>query len=291
MTTPTGVLLGTYTPGTPEWQAARAGLCITATEIAAVLGLSPWQSRFSLWHKKAGLPTAPFQPSVAMEWGIRHEPTVAAKYAEMHPELTLTETGTWRHAEREWQRATPDRVGDDRLVEIKTATVDDDWGEPGTDEVPIYYRCQVMQQMDVLGYRRTDIALLVGNCDYREYTVWFDEDDAKVMRDAAVRFLDDVRTGNRPPIDGADATYQTIRVQPDGLEDRDVQIPAQLAARYETAQQHAKDAGTELTQVRGELLDLLGNAKRAVVGDRRIAYRTVREDGTTHSLQPYRSTT
>lgn len=288
--TPTGVLLGSFTPGTPEWDKARAGLCITATEIAAVLGLSPWQSRFSLWHKKAGLPTPPFTPSAAVEWGIRHEPTVAAKYAEMHPELTLTETGTWRHVDREWQRATPDRLADDRLVEIKTATTDHGWGEPGTDEVPIYYRCQVIQQMDVLGYRRTDVALLVSGHDYREYTVTYDETDAKVMRDAAERFLDDVRQGNRPPIDGADATYQTIRVQPDGLEDRDVEVTVEEAAAYEVAQLQAKTVNDELTAAKSVLLDRIGNGKRAVCGDRRIAYRTVRDDGTTLALQPYRST-
>lgn len=288
--TPTGILLGTFTPGTPEWDKARAGLCITATEIAAVLGLSPWQSRFSLWHKKAGLPTPPFTPSAAMEWGIRHEPTVAAKYAEMHPELTLTETGTWRHVDREWQRATPDRLADDRLVEIKTATVDDGWGEPGTDEVPIYYRCQVIWQMDTLGYRRTDVGLLVGNCDYREYTVEYDEDDAYVMRSAAEEFLADVRNGTRPPIDGADATYQTIRVQPDGLEDRDVEIPFGTVCRWDAAYEAHQIADAELTKVRGEVLDLIGNAKRAVCESRRIAYRTVRDDGTTLALQPYRST-
>ncbi|MFE0039385.1 YqaJ viral recombinase family protein [Streptomyces sp. NPDC059015] len=293
-TTPTGVLLGTYTPGTPEWQAARAGLCITATEIAAVLGLSPWQSRFSLWHKKAGLPTPPFEADPAMEWGTRLEPAVAQKWADEYDAVAVAPTGTWRHDSRDWQRATPDRLvvtptGRVELLEVKTSPFGDDWGPADSDELPLHYRCQIQWQLDTLGLDLCHVALLIGGWDYREYTVAYDETDAKVMRDAAVRFLDDVRTGNRPPIDGADATYQTIRVQPDGLEDRDVQIPAELAARYETAQQHAKDASAELTQVRGELLDLLGNAKRAVVGERRIAYRTVREDGTTHSLQPYRS--
>ncbi|MFC5802751.1 YqaJ viral recombinase family protein [Streptomyces formicae] len=287
--TPTGVLLGQFTPGTEAWDKARAGLCITATEIAAVLGLSPWQSRFSLWHKKAGLPTLPFQSDPAMEWGVRLEDAVADKWAEQN-DMSLHTTGTWRHRDREWQRATPDRIGDDCLVEVKTSPFGDDWGPSGSDILPVHYRCQIQWQLDTLGLDVCHVALLIGGWDYREYTVAYDETDAKVMRDAAERFLDDVRQGNRPPIDGADATYQTIRVQPDGLEDRDVQIPAELANRYETAQQQAKDAGTELTQVRGELLDLIGNAKRAVVGDRRIAYRTVREDGTTHSLQPYRST-
>ncbi|MGQ4513628.1 lambda-exonuclease family protein [Streptomyces sp. DW26H14] len=295
VTAPTGVLLGVFEPGTPEWEQARAGLTITATEIAAVMGLSPWQSPFSLWHKKAGLKTPPFESNPAVEWGVRHEPTVAAKYADEHPEIRLSETGTWRHREREWQRATPDRIAEsclshDRLLEVKTATVDLGWGEPGTDQVPIHYRCQVIWQMDVLGYRRTDFALLVGNCDYREYTVEYDETDAKLMREAAERFLDTVCRGERPAIDGADATYQTIRVQPDGREDVDVEIPLEVAARYEVAQQQASALKAELTAAKSDVLDRIGNGYRAVLDGRRIAYRTVREDGTTKALMPYRST-
>lgn len=287
--TPTGVLLGQYTPGTPEWEQARAGLCITATEIAAVVGLSPWQSRFSLWHKKAGLPTPPFQPNPAMEWGNRLEAAVAQKFADEHG-MELRTTGTWRHQDREWQRATPDRIGDDCLVEVKTSPFGDEWGPAGSDTIPVYYRCQIQWQMDVTGYRTTHIALLVSGHDYREYTVEYDSDDAKILRDAAERFLDDVRQGNRPPIDGADATYQTIRVQPAGREDRDVEIPFGLVCRWDTAYDAHRKADEQLAQVRGEVLDLIGDGYRAVCEGRRIAYRTVNDDGTTLALQPYRST-
>ncbi|MFF1348458.1 YqaJ viral recombinase family protein [Streptomyces sp. NPDC058322] len=287
---PTGVLLGTYTPGTPEWDRARAGLCITATEIAAVMGLSPWASRFSLWHKKAGLPTPPFEGNPAVEWGNRLEPVVAKKFADEHPELELRTTGTWRHRDRDWQRATPDRIAQDRLVEVKTSPFGDGWGPSGSDEIPIYYRCQVQWQLDTLGLDVCHVALLVSGHDYREYVVEYDETDARVMREAAERFLDNVRQGNRPPIDGADATYQTIRVQPVGREDRDVEISAEYAADYEIAQQAYRAADTELTRARGQILDAIGTGYRAVHGDRRIAYRTVKDDGTTLALQPYRGT-
>ncbi|MEU9436550.1 lambda-exonuclease family protein [Streptomyces sp. NPDC048252] len=287
--TPTGVLLGRFTPGTPEWDEARKGLCITATEIAAVLGLSPWMSRFTLWHKKAGLPAAPFEASPEMRWGSRFEDDVAEEFAERHPEHPLLETGTWRHQDRVWQRATPDRLWGNSITEIKTAASPDGWGPDGGDEVPVHYRCQVLWQQDTLGlHAPARLAVLILPYDYREYVVEYDETDAKVMRDAAERFLDDVRHGNRPPIDGATDTYRTIRVQPDGLEDRDVEIPADLVARWDAAYSTAAAAAAELTQVRGEVLDLIGNAKRAVHGDRRIAYRTVR-DGKTYSLNPYTS--
>jgi putative phage-type endonuclease len=286
---PTGILLGQYTPGTPEWEQARAGLCITATEIAAVVGLSPWQSRFSLWHKKAGLPTPPFQPNPAVEWGNRLEDAVARKFADEHG-MELLKTGTWRHRDRDWQRATPDRIGDNCLVEVKTSPFGEGWGPAASDEIPVYYRCQVQWQMDVTGYRTTHVALLVSGHDYREYIVEYDEADAQILRDAAERFLDDVRRGNRPPIDGADATYQTIRVQPDGREDVDVEIPFGTVCRWDEAYEKHHASEAELAAVRGEVLDLIGNGYRAVCEGRRIAYRTVNADGTTLALQPYRST-
>jgi predicted phage-related endonuclease len=245
-------------------------------------------SPFSLWHKKSGLKTPPFEMSAPIEWGTRLEPAVAAKFADEHPEYDLQETGTWRHPEREWQRATPDRIAG-RIVECKTSPFGDGWGPAGSDEFPIHYRCQITWQQDTLGlFEPAHLAVLIGGWDYREYVVPYDETDAKTMRDAAEKFLDTVRNAQRPPIDGADATYQTIRVQPDGLEDRDVEIPIEDAARYEIAQQQMALVKTELTAAKGVLLDHIGNGKRAVVGDRRIAYRTVR-DGQTHSLSPYTS--
>jgi putative phage-type endonuclease len=299
---PEGVLIGHLTPGTAAWEEARTGLTITATEIAAVVGLSPWMSRFTLWHKKAGLPTAPFEMNPAIEWGTRLEDAVAQKWEDEHPGQLAAPAGTWRHRERQWQRATPDRliypqpagefeipdtaVG---LLEVKTSPFGDDWGPDGAEDgVPVWYRCQAIWQMDTLGLHRTRFAVLIGGWDYREYTVDWDADEARILRDAAERFLDDVRHGKRPPIDGATDTYQTIRVQADGIEDRDVEIPANLVARWDAAYQAVAASAADLTQVRGEVLDLIGNGRRAVCGDRRIAYRTVR-DGHTYSLHPYTS--
>jgi putative phage-type endonuclease len=300
---PEGVLLGHFTPGSAAWDEVRTGLCITATEIAAVVGLSPWMSRFTLWHKKSGLNVAPFEMTSAVEWGTLLEDAVAGKWEDEHPGQLAASAGTWRNRERDWQRATPDRliypqpanefeIPDQAtgLLEVKTSPFGDDWGPDGADDgVPVWYRCQVMWQMDALGLRRTDFAVLISGHDYREYVVEYDEGEAKILRDAAVQFLDEVRNGVRPPIDGADDTYRTIRVQPDGFDDIDVEIPAEDAARYETAQAASKAAAAELTAAKGVVLDHIGTGKRAVVGERRIAYRIPKPDGTTKSLNPYKT--
>ncbi|GAA2485040.1 YqaJ viral recombinase family protein [Streptomyces thermolineatus] len=296
--TPEGVFLGVLRPGTPEWDAARAGLTITATEIAAVVGLSPWQSRFSLWHKKAGLPGKPFESSPAMEWGVRLEDAVARKFGDNHPELHVAKTGTWRHRAREWQRATPDRLllptdgkSATALLEVKTSPDGGEWGEDGTDQVPIHYRCQVLWQLDTLGLDECHVAVLIGGCDYREYRISYDKGEAELLREAAIEFLDDVQDGRRPPIDGADATYQTVKAQPDGVDPDPVDIDPLLADRYRQVRADEAEVTARGRQVRAELLDAMGNHTRAhALGDL-VAYRTVHPDGTTRALQPARDRT
>lgn len=299
---PDGVLIGHLTPGTAAWDEARAGLTITATEIAAVVGLSPWMSRFTLWHKKAGLPTPPFEMNPAVEWGNRLEDVVAQKWEDEHPGLLAAPAGTWRHRERQWQRATPDRLVYPQpsnefeipdtatsLLEVKTSPFGDEWGPSGDENgVPIWYRCQVIWQMDALGLHRTDFAVLISGHDYREYTVEYDEADAAILRDAAERFLDDVRQGVPPEIDGSEQTYSTIRLQPDRYDPVDVEIPGPIASDYEVIGAQYKAVGEQYTQAKSRLLAALGTGKNAMHLGRRIAYRVANDDGTTKQLQPAR---
>jgi putative phage-type endonuclease len=301
-TVPDGILIGHLTPGTAAWEEARTGLTITATEIAAVVGLSPWMSRFTLWHKKAGLPTPPFEMNPAIEWGNRLEDAVADKWQDEHPGQLAAPAGTWKHREREWQRATPDRLiypqpADEfdvpeqavGLLEVKTSPFGDEWGPDGAEDgVPIHYRCQVIWQMDVLGLRRTEFAVLISGHDYREYVVEYDEADATILRDAAERFLYDVRQGVPPEIDGSEQTYSTIRLQPDRYDPIDVEIPGPIASDYEVIGAQYKAVGEQYTQAKSRLLAALGTGKNAMHLGRRIAYRVANEDGTTKQLQPAR---
>ena len=208
-----------------------------------------------------------------------------------------------RHKDRPWQRATPDQLlypvtpDEDwpgavdiaaqptELLEAKTSPYGDGWEEG----VPVHCRCQAIWQMDTLGiHTRTHIALLVSGHEYREYVIEYDPADAKLMRETAEQFLADVAAGKRPPIDTSDVTYQTIRRQAEGREDVEVEIPAEMAARYEAAQDAVKAAGDELTGAKSAVLDAIGGNRWAAVNERRVAYRTVKADGTTLALQPAR---
>jgi putative phage-type endonuclease len=280
------VVLGHFEPGSDDWHAARAN-GIGGSEIAAVLGLSPHESRFSLWHRKKAL-IGPVEESEEMYWGKVHEPGICARFAAEHPDFAVTPAPTYCHPDRPWQIANPDRHAGPDLFEAKTARDAEGWGEQGTDQIPVHYRAQCIHYMDVTGARRCWVAVLIAGSEYREYVVDYDEAEAQILREAGARFMDDLARDVRPDIDGHSATYQAIREIPDGLDPVDVEISTLLRDRFYAAQDAAWAAEDELTACKGELLDAIGTGQRAVCERERIATRTVR-NGSTYSLMPART--
>ncbi|MFE7360697.1 YqaJ viral recombinase family nuclease [[Kitasatospora] papulosa] len=287
-------VLGWFEPGTPDWHAARAA-GIGGSEIAAVMGISPYESRFSLWHRKQGL-IAPVEESEEMYWGKVHEPGICARFAALHPELFVSMAPTYADAEHPWMIANPDRLivpapRTDRPVEIveaKTARDEHGWGEPGTDVIPVHYRAQCLWYMRVLRVTRCHVAVLIAGSEYREYVIQYDAAEADLMVTAGAEFMRTVRQHERPDIDGHAATFQTIKALPEGQDDIDIEVTAAARDRYFAALAAAKDADEEKRAAAGLLLDEIGTGRRAVCERRTVATRTVR-DGRTHSLQPARN--
>lgn len=287
-------VLGWFEPGTTEWHAARAA-GIGGSEIAAVMGISPYESRFSLWHRKQQL-IAPVEESEVMYWGKVHEPAICERFETLHPDLRVAYSPTYAAADRRWQIANPDRLivtdyvtgQPTAIVEAKTARDDHGWGEPGTDEIPVHYRAQCLWYLDVLQVSRCHVAVLIAGSEYREYVVDYDETDVAAMREAGAEFMRTIRQHERPDIDGHAATFQTIKALPDGQDDIDIEVSTARRDRYFTALNAAKAADEEKRAAAGLLLDEIGTGRRAVCERRTVATRTVR-DGRTHSLQPARN--
>jgi putative phage-type endonuclease len=282
ITAPTGILLPTIEPGTPEWLRR-----MSASKIAAVLGLSPWESRFSLWHRMAGL-AEPEPDDDVKRRGHYLEPACAAWFADQHPDWQIATTGTWVHVDDDKLAATPDRLvtcdtGEARLLECKTDGGDDDWGTPLTDQVPIYYRAQVQWQMHVTGLRVCHLAVLTKFLEFREYVIEYSAADALTMVDAARGFLDTLPGGpkaRRPDLDGHSATYQVVRELHPQISGEDFDVPPDLAWDFCAAQHQLKAAKATEQTVRTRLADAMGDAKRARFDGQTIADRRAKTGGT-----------
>jgi putative phage-type endonuclease len=293
-------------PAHPEWfEARRAG--ITASEIAAVLGLSPYESPFSLyWRKKGVIGEQPDDP--AMRWGRRLERYILDEFIQRHyDEFDFGWAGLYAHAERPWQMASPDALLVDAnggtllnpvaLAEAKTTGSWDGWGDDGTDQVPIHIRCQAIWQADVLGVPCVYVPVVNGRT-YREYVVEADPQDALVMRCKAQAFLDALNYGTPPDLDGTDATLTTLKQLHPDLDDTETEVPATLARQWAAACAAEKKAKARKKTAEAKLRDRMGRARVAVHGGQRIATRVVvdvkpYEVGPVHKdyLNPPRETT
>jgi putative phage-type endonuclease len=267
------ILLGQLEPNTSEWDEIRSR-GIGGSEIAAVVGLSPWVSRFALWHRKRGT-LGKQDVNAGMNWGHRLESVICDAWSEKRDMLDVERAGTYCHPDRRWQLANVDRLlYDDEfrpnpvgLLEVKTAHQYDahEWGPDGSDEIPPYYRCQVLWYMDVLGVPEAHLAVLIGGSDYREYVIPYSADEAGWLREQGEQFWREVQAGIPPAIDAHDATYEAVRKMHPDINGEDVVIPNQVYAEYATTKKAADKAAAEHKRAKSTLLDLMGDARRALI--------------------------
>lgn len=276
----TGIRLGNYEPGTPEWSAARRRR-IGGSEIAAVLGLSPWESPFSLWWRKQGA-LGPIPDSELLWWGREMEPVIAKRVAREHPESDVRRCATYVNKDRDYQLISPDRLllarggtGRWRVVEIKHAFDGEEWGD-GPEDIPIYYRCQVIWAMDTLGVEEHYLAVYHGGGKYREYLIRYDEHDALILRKRAAEFMDTIERGDAPDIDGHAATYAAVQEMHPDIDGTDLDLPASIADPYLAALQAAQDAAEAKRRTSAEVITAMGQARRAIYG--------VKADGNPRSI-------
>lgn len=241
---------------TPAWHKARRGK-VSASEIASILGISPYQSRFDLWWEKSGEPPLR-DDNRAMSRGRRVEPLVLEDFGDEHPEFSLRQVGLVENVDRPWQVCTPDQLAYESdhvcpqgplgkqlhecesvpvaVVEAKTAGGSEGWGTRGTDEIPVHYRAQVLWQMDTLGLEVAYLPVWVG-FDYRCYEVAYDAADVAFMRDQAVAFLDSLNAGIPPDVDDHVTTTDRLKRLHPSLVDEVAPVAEPLYRQYVTAKQ------------------------------------------------------
>jgi putative phage-type endonuclease len=283
-------LLGQLNPDEAKaWETARSAR-LGGSEVAAVLGLSPWQSPFSLWHRKAGN-VGPQPENESMALGRLLEPVIGRAFAELHPELRVCRTGTWVHRDRSWQLASPDWIGyatgrQPVIVEGKVADDDWAWGEEGTDGIPPYYLTQCRWYLDVFGFQRCHLlALFLRGREFREYVIDADPADQAFMRRRGEAFMQSVKDDAPPPLDAHLATYRAIRELHPDIDGGDVQIAPELAATYRSAAERLAAAKAEHQLQTSRIAAAMGTAQRALVGAEVIARRQAKTGGTPYVVR------
>lgn len=286
--------------GSNRWLALR-NTGIGASEIATALGIGPptWSTPMSLYLRKRG-EVSEARDNARMEWGRLLEGAILKRFLKCHPEFRDGPCLTgrlYRSKERAWQLATPDAVVFDKrigfaydrhpsprtedgrpvVVEIKTGSSKEGWGEERSDEVPVYYRAQVLQNMDVVGASVAWVAVLFNGREYREYRVEYDYRDVKILRARGEHFWRMVRDGTPPAVDGLEATTKAMRAAW-GIEDaKTAQVTREVIDRINRAKTLERRVKQLRDRYENELRGLMADAGEALVGPVLVAKRTTYE--------------
>ena len=260
------------TPGSAAWTRL-----MTASKVAAVFGVANpnYSSARALWHEMRGdVPHQESDPTPEQERGHLLEPAVLEWWRRRHPEYTtLDEQHVAAREDIPWAIATPDGlatgpVAPPAVVEVKTVgRPDDEWGVPGTDQVPPRYLLQVFFQMHLTGARIAYVPRLGPFLEFEEFVVEYDEAVAAAVIERCHEFYLSLTGDVPPPMDGSPATFAVIRRMYDDLNpDQTVELDPELARSF-------VDAETERKRQVGLLREVMGAARIAKCGDVPVARR------------------
>jgi predicted phage-related endonuclease len=218
-----GTLIGTHPAGSTEWHIQRAH-AIGGSDIAPILNKSPWTSAVYLWAQKSGKLIPP-EGTMAMKLGNYFEPAIVRLFGDMHPHLKIYSGDyTYQSQINPAFHANPDAIIEDEdgrlsILEIK-------FSRNAMPVLPEHYRLQVLWYQIVTGLHSPAVLCAVAGGEYREFTIEYDQTEAEQLIKAAEGFLEAVRTGNEPELDGSDSTYTAVRILHPDIEDTETDIDA-----------------------------------------------------------------
>ena len=228
----------------PEARKSRIG----GTDIAVILGLSPWKTPYQLWLEKTSS-VATQATNEAMRYGIMMEPVIRDWYINETGILIQVPNSPVVHAEFDYCVASVDGIAFDRVLEIKTSKSDRDWGEPGSDEIPVYYRTQVEWYLAICNRQIADVVVLFPGRMPLIYRVEADKELQSMLFDAAHDFWRRVQENDPPPI----STFTDVQLR-FGHHSTAGEITASASIEYALAE--LKDIQTTIKELEDKATEL-----------------------------------
>lgn len=283
----------------PRWlDERRKG--ITATDITAIIGLSPYESAYSLYFKKRGDIPDEHTDNDRLRLGRELEPYILDRWVESmgweECVVASHEPLLYRSSDRPWQLATPDRIPLDThgaktsVVEVKS------WADADrarwADGPPARVRAQVLWQMDTLDVATGHVGVLfLPSGEFRSYIVEHSRgpeqvdcsgcagacqvcEDIYLLREAGRDFMDRLDSNQPPSPDASSATLAALKARfADPLPGKEAEIDAELWDQFSYHAEEIAAAEVEKRYCEARIREQAGEAKYLTVNGTRVATR------------------
>lgn len=244
-----------------------------ATDVAAIVGVSPYRTPIEVYLEKVG-DAEPQEQTWRMRMGQILEDAIADAYSESTGRK-LARVSTIRDREFPFLYTHPDRriVGEPGLVEIKAT----DRRSAYSDGPPPAVRVQCQWQMSLTDRLFVDVAVLSGTTGIDTFTVERDQDLIEALRAAALDFWTRHVTKRVPPeIDGTDAYRRYLATRHRTTSEVELVATAEqvlLLDELRAAIEAVKSAEAHEQLLRNRITDQMGDAARLVAPNAVVTYR------------------
>jgi putative phage-type endonuclease len=200
-----------------QWLAERKS-GIGGSDVAPILGLSPFKTGFEVWLEKTNADLVQSQTDALehVQFGRLMEDIIAREYARREGVKVRRKHVLLRHPRYPWMIANVDRLIDGRRCGLECKNVDamafrlGDWGTPGSDQAPDEYVLQCQHYMVVLDYPVWHLAACVGGNRLVTFVIERDNELADMLVDAEHEFWECVEQRREPAIDYEHPTTHTV---------------------------------------------------------------------------------
>lgn len=253
---------------------------ITASKVASILGVSRFESAYSLYYRMRGEIEAE-PPKDIYRVGHAFEMALA--------ELWKLDNPGWKLSRSEVQfstdqfgfpaMATVDRRAvrgrQRRLIEFKITHDLGEWGDPNlSGDLPMDYVTQVIFQQMVSGIHSTaDVLLMAPWFKHITYRVDYDQVIADWIVRECSKFWTALHQGIPPELDDSVSTYSCVKELHPDIDGSEVEVPEDLIADIRECNSAVGELQDRQRGLKTQLLSLMGNAQTAHINGEVVARR------------------
>ena len=256
------------------------------SDIGAILGFSKYHTALDVWLEKTGRIVNKVD-NLPVRFGSFAESFVASEYASQTGfALAHSEAGVIHptypfmvgHIDRFVFSSSLDSTIESEtlfnadgscaaihLLECKTASPfnQSDWGDLGTDEVPMSYLVQCLWYLAITNLERCDVAVLFGNSDFRIYEVYRDKELEELIIAKAATFWNDYVQLDNPPPAQCEADYQILfKKEETGKAVEADPTLYELTQQLQLLNSEIKSKELEISQIKQIIMGQMGEAEQ-----------------------------
>jgi len=248
-------------------QAIDRSTFIGGSEIAAIMGLSRWETPLSIWAQKTGKITKDLSDNEAVEMGIALEGFVADLFAKRTGKEVKVDDTHFTHPDYEFMAAHIDRrVVPNEILEVKTCSAYKAHEWDG-EEVPEEYHLQLNYYLGIVGDKVGHLAVLIGGQKFVYKQIDFSQELFDRQVEVAKMFWEEYVGPDVAPMAISTDKDTLIELYPESRPDelRKIEEP-DLESQVNQLAIDRLEGKNQIKEIIGEV-DLAENTLRQLIGD------------------------